>query len=61
MIIRRAKKYTDEEIFRIIANDETPIFVAVDEEEEVLDMQLDAMTRPQKNNRPKACNLSGYF
>ena len=31
-----AKKYTDEEIFRIIANDETPIFVAVDDEEEVL-------------------------
>ena len=31
-----AKKYTDEEIFRIIADDETPIFVAVDEEEEVL-------------------------
>ena len=31
-----AKKYTDEEIFQIIANDETPIFVAVDEENEVL-------------------------
>ena len=31
-----AKKYTDEEIFQIIANDETPIFVAVDDEEEVL-------------------------
>lgn len=31
-----AKKYTDEEIFRIIANDKTPIFVAVDEENEVL-------------------------
>ncbi|MBO5096734.1 MAG: GNAT family N-acetyltransferase [Agathobacter sp.] len=31
-----AKKYTDEEIFQIIANDETPIFVAVDEKEEVL-------------------------
>ena len=31
-----AKKYTDEEISRIIANDETPIFVAVDEENEVL-------------------------
>ena len=31
-----AKKYTDEEISQIIANDETPIFVAVDEEEEVL-------------------------
>ena len=31
-----AKKYTEEEIFRIIANDETPIFVAVDDEEEVL-------------------------
>ena len=31
-----AKKYTDEEIFRIIADDETPSFVAVDEEEEVL-------------------------
>lgn len=31
-----AKKYTDEEIFQIIANDETPIFVAVDDKEEVL-------------------------
>ena len=31
-----AKKYTDEEIFQIIANDETPIFVAVDNKEEVL-------------------------
>lgn len=31
-----AKKYTDEEIFQIIANDETPIFVAVNEEDEVL-------------------------
>ena len=31
-----AKKYTDEEIFQIIANDKTPIFVAVDEENEVL-------------------------
>lgn len=31
-----AKKYTDEEIYQIIANDETPIFVAVDEENEVL-------------------------
>ncbi len=31
-----AKKYTDEEILQIIANDETPIFVAVDEEDEVL-------------------------
>lgn len=30
------KKYTDEEIFQIIANDETPIFVAVDDKEEVL-------------------------
>ncbi|MBE5888517.1 MAG: GNAT family N-acetyltransferase [Lachnospiraceae bacterium] len=30
------KKYTDEEIFQIISNDETPIFVAVDDEEEVL-------------------------
>ena len=30
------KKYTDEEIFQIIADDETPIFVAVDDEEEVL-------------------------
>jgi ribosomal protein S18 acetylase RimI-like enzyme len=31
-----AKKYTDEEIFKIIANDETPIFVAVDDENQVL-------------------------
>lgn len=31
-----AKKYTDEEIFQIIANDETPIFVAVDETNEVV-------------------------
>ena len=31
-----AKKYTDEEVFQIIANDETPIFVAVDDKEEVL-------------------------
>ena len=31
-----AKKYTDEEIFQIIVNDETPIFVAVDDKEEVL-------------------------
>ena len=31
-----AKKYTDEEIFQIIANDETPIFVAMDDKEEVL-------------------------
>lgn len=31
-----AKKYKDEEIFQIIANDETPIFVAVDDKEEVL-------------------------
>ena len=31
-----AKKYTDEEIFQIIANDETPIFVAVDDENTVL-------------------------
>lgn len=31
-----AKKYTDEEIFQIIANDETPIFVAVDEDNQVL-------------------------
>ena len=31
-----AKKYTDEEVFQIIASDETPIFVAVDEANEVL-------------------------
>ena len=31
-----AKKYTDEEVFQIIASDKTPIFVAVDDKEEVL-------------------------
>ena len=31
-----AKKYTDEEIFQIIADDNTPVFVAVDDKEEVL-------------------------
>ncbi|MBQ6889278.1 MAG: GNAT family N-acetyltransferase [Lachnospiraceae bacterium] len=31
-----AKKYTDEELTEIIHNDKTPIFVAVDEKEEVL-------------------------
>lgn len=30
------KKYTDEELLKIISDDETPIFVAVDEEEKVL-------------------------
>ena len=31
-----AKKYTDEEIFQIITDDNTPVFVAVDDKEEVL-------------------------
>lgn len=31
-----AKKYTDEELIAIIADDNAPIFVAVDEQEEVL-------------------------
>ena len=31
-----AKKYTDEELLNIIANDQKPIFVAVDEQENVL-------------------------
>ena len=31
-----AKKYTDEELAEIIADDTTPIFVAVDEQEHVL-------------------------
>lgn len=30
------KKYTDEELFSIMKNDSTPIFVAVDEKEQVL-------------------------
>ena len=33
---RDAKKYTDEELITIIAYDNTPIFVAVDEQDEVL-------------------------
>ena len=31
-----AKKYTDEELAAILADDQTPIFVAVDDEEQVL-------------------------
>ena len=31
-----AKKYTDEELAAILADDQTPIFVAVDDEDEVL-------------------------
>ena len=45
-----AKKYTDEELMQIIADDRKPIFVAVDEENEVLGYAFCVFQQHLNNN-----------